>query len=99
MNLPYSIIMYWTIFWQPTVKVQQNTFENTLFKVGSQHLYASFATFRVQIGQLFEAQWNFKLSEAFSFENSDLTIFNHFSKAHCDSNNWPIWTQKMPKEA
>ena len=21
------------------------------------------------------------------------------SKAHCDSNNWPIWTQKIPKEA
>ena len=41
---------------QPTVHVQQNTFEKTLIEVGSSHLYASFGTFCVQIGQLVEAQ-------------------------------------------
>ena len=35
----------------------------------------------------------------FSFENRDLTVFQHFSKAHCASNKWPIWMQKVPKEA
>ena len=39
MNLPYSIRMYWTDFWQPTaVHVQQNIFETTLREVGSSHL-------------------------------------------------------------
>ena len=31
-------------------------------------------------------------STTFSFENSDLSIFQLFSKTHCASNNWPIWT-------
>ena len=35
-------------------------FEKTLTEVGSLHLYASFGTFYVQIGQLFEAQWVFE---------------------------------------
>ena len=54
--------MYWTNFWQPTVHVQQNICEKTLIEVGRAHLYASFGTFCVQIGQLFESQWDFKLS-------------------------------------
>ena len=37
-------------------------------------------------------------STSFSFENSDFTVFIHFSKNHF-SNNWPIWTQKVQKEA
>ena len=41
---------------------------------------------------------NLKLT-TFSFENSDLTVFKHFSKSHCASNNWPMWTKKVPKEA
>ena len=53
---PY-VRMYWTHFWQQTVHVQQNIFE----KVVSSHIYASFGRFCVQIGQLLEAQWNFKL--------------------------------------
>ena len=36
--------------------VQQNIFEKTLKEYGSSHLYASFGTFCVQIGQLFESQ-------------------------------------------
>ena len=35
MNLPYSMRMYWTIFWQPTVHVHKNIFEKTLIEVGS----------------------------------------------------------------
>ena len=38
-------------------------------------------------------------STTFSFENSDFAVFIHFSKTHCTSTNWPIWTQKVPKEA
>ena len=37
-------------------------------KVGSSHLYASFGTFSVEISQLFEAQWDFKLSEEFEID-------------------------------
>ena len=43
-------------------------FEKTLIEVGSSNLYASFNTFCVQIGQLFEAQWDFKLSEELEIE-------------------------------
>ena len=57
MNLLYSISMYWTSFWQPTVQAQQNIFLKPLIEASSSHLYASFGTFCVQIGPLFEAQW------------------------------------------
>ena len=43
-------------FFEPTVRVKQKIFEQTLVEVGSVHLYAFFGTFCVQIGQLFEAQ-------------------------------------------
>ena len=75
-------------------------------EVDSSHLYASFGTFCVQIVQLFEAQWDFKLSE--EFEIYALFIrkqrFYHFKTffkdlLYCASKNWPIWTQKVPKEA
>ena len=59
MNLPSSIRMYWTNFWQPTIHVQQDIFEKTSIEVGNSLLYASFGTFWVQIGQLVEAQWDF----------------------------------------
>ena len=36
-------------------------FEKTLTEVGSLHLYASFGTFYVQIGQLFEAKLIFEV--------------------------------------
>ena len=45
--------------------LQQSIFEKTLIEVGSSHLYASFGIFCVQIGQLFEAQWDLKFSEKF----------------------------------
>ena len=38
------------------VSVLKIIFEKTLIEVGSPHLYASFGTFCVQIGQLFAAQ-------------------------------------------
>ena len=68
MNLPESMHMYWTDFRQPTVHFQQIIFEITFIEVGSSHLYASFGTFWVQIGQLVEAQWDFKLSEEFEID-------------------------------
>ena len=52
--------MYWTNFCQPTVGVQQNIFEQALIKIVSLNLYASFGTFCVQMGQLFESQWAFE---------------------------------------
>ena len=42
--------------------------KKTLISVGSSHLYASFDTFCVQISQLFEAQWDFQLSEEFKID-------------------------------
>ena len=59
----FSICMYWKNIWQPTGLVQQNIFEKTLKEIDCSHFYASFGTFCVQIGQPFEAQWDFKLSE------------------------------------
>ena len=58
--------------------------KKTLIKVGISHICASFGTFCVQIGQLFEAQRDFKHLEEFEIDNknSDLTIFKHFSKTH-----------------
>ena len=38
------------------------------YKICSLNLYASFDTFCFQIGQLFEAQWDFKLSEEFEID-------------------------------
>ena len=37
-------------------------------------------------------------STSFSFKNRDFTVFKHFSKTHCASKKWSIWTQKVPKE-
>ena len=53
------------------------TTKKPLIEIGSSHLYASFGTFCVQNSQLFEAQWDFKLSE--KIENSDFTVFKHFN--------------------
>ena len=44
-------------------------------EVCSSYIYASFGTFYVQIGWLFEAQWDFKLSE--EFEIDDIFLRNH----------------------
>ena len=68
MNLLYSILMYWTNFWQPTIHVQQNICEKTLIKVGSSNLYAPFGTFCVEIVQLLVTQWVFKFSEEFEID-------------------------------
>ena len=76
--------MYWTNFWQPTVHAPQIYFEKTLIKAGSSHLYASFGTFCVQIGQLFEVQWVFEkymkaVKSLISKENDvDLEFYRKF---------------------
>ena len=57
--------LHWTNFWQPTVHVHQHSFEKTLIKVYSLHLYASFGAFCVKIGKLVAAQWVFKHYEEF----------------------------------
>ena len=74
MNLLYSIRMYWTNFWHPTIHVKQYIFEKTVIEVGSSQLYASFGTFCVQVGQSFEAECVFKkclkmVKSMFSKEN------------------------------
>ena len=51
-----NIRMYRTNFRQPTAYVQKNIFGKSPIKVCTPHLYASFGTFYVKIGQLFEAQ-------------------------------------------
>ena len=61
----YNIRTYWANFWQTTVHVQENVFEKTHIEVYSPHLYSSFGSFCVQIGQSFEARRVFKLSEEF----------------------------------
>ena len=55
MNLPYSIRMYWNNFWQLTVHVKF-FFLKKLIQVESLYLCASFGTFCVHIGKLFESQ-------------------------------------------
>ena len=44
-------------------------FWKTVIEVHSSHIYASFGNFYVQIGQLFEAQWDFKLSKKFEIDD------------------------------
>ena len=79
--------MYWTHFWQQTIHVQQNIFEKILIEDGTSHLYASFGTFCVQIGQFLEAQWVFEkcfktLKSLFSKENDvDFEFFRKFKVA------------------
>ena len=73
----------------------------------SPHIYASFGTFFVQIGHSIEVLCVFKHWE--EFEIGDIFLqkrrfvfvlaFFKGSKARCDSHNWPIWTQKVSKEA
>ena len=90
MNLPYYIRMHWTNFWQPTVCVQQNIFEKLWLKLVV-HIYT-----------LLLAPFAFKLVNCLRHNETyerDLSFFKHTSKTHWDSNNWPIWPQKIPKEA
>ena len=68
----------------PTVHALQNIFEKTLIEVGSSHIYVSFGTFCVKIGQLFEAQTVFEkcmktVKSPFSKENYvDFEFFRKF---------------------
>ena len=56
---------WWTNFWQ-ALFMYNNIF---LKKTFSPNLYASFGTFCVQISQLFEAEWVFKLSKEFEIDD------------------------------
>ena len=60
MNPKYFIHMYWTNFCRLTVNFYENTFEKLRRKICSPNIYASFGTFCVKIGQLFESQWAFQ---------------------------------------
>ena len=99
----YNIRMYWTNFCQPTVRVQQNIFEETLIGVGTLQIYTSFGTFCVQIGQLFESQWAFEeclnIDKLLFPKMLPISTSCEFSETRGGSNNRPIWTQKVPKEA
>ena len=69
-NYPvHNVRMYWPNFWLPTVRKQQSIFEKTHIEVYSSHLHASFGTFSVESGQLFEAQWIFEHSQEFEIGN------------------------------
>ena len=97
-----KICIYWTNFWQPTVHVQQKCFEKTFIEACSPHNYASFVTFCVQFGQLFEAQWVFKQSEEFRnrrYFRSMRSIFKHTSKTGCASNDRPKEAQRCGLQA
>ena len=57
----HNIRMYWTNFQRPTAYVQKNIFGKTRIGAYSPHFYASFGTFCIKIGQLFEALWVFEV--------------------------------------
>ena len=101
----HNIRTYWPNFQPPNAHVQQNIFVKTPIEVCSLHLYASFGSFCVQFGKYFTAQWVFEHSEEmrnrrhFPSMTTICWLLKHISKTHCASNNWPIWTQKVPKEA
>ena len=90
MNLPYSIRMYWTNFWQPTAYVQQNIFEETIIEGCNPYLYASFGTFCVQIGQLFASQWVLKQSEEFR-------KWRHFPSMIADFQTYVVQRLTVPR--
>ena len=99
MNLPYSLRMYWT-----TVHAKKNIFEKTLIEIDTSHLYASFGTFYVQIGQLFEAEWVFenckKTVKSLFLKESDVDFefFRKFKVSLCL--DWLTnLDAKVPKEA
>ena len=101
----HNISMYCTSFWQPTVHVQQNVFEKSLVENCSPHLYAFFWHFLRSNWSIIRGTvsiWTFEgipKSTTFPFDDSDLSISKHTLKTHCVSNNWPIWAQKVSKEA
>ena len=78
----YNIRMYWSNFWQLTVHVQLNISEKkTLMKVCRPHLYDSFGTSCVLIGQVFETQWAFE-----ECSNIDKSLFSKENLA-----DWRFW--------
>ena len=77
-------------------------FWKNLYKLVAHIFMLLLAPFTSKLANYSRPTLNFRKnskSTTFSFENSDLSIFQLFSKTHCASNNWPIWTQKVPKEA
>ena len=86
MNLLYSIVCIEQIFDSRPFMYNKTILKNSF--VGSSHLNASFGTFCVQIGQLFETHSEIlkfrknSKSTSFSFENSNFTVFKHFSHAY-----------------
>ena len=104
-NLPYSIRMYWTNFWQPTVHVEQNILEKNLIVVGSSHLYASFGTnLRPNWSFIRDtvSLWRmFKHWQIAGFEGNCRRFRNSSEclKTLCAANNRSIWTKNVPTVA
>ena len=73
--------MYWTNFLQLTVNVKKNIFEKVFVEVWCPHLYASFGTFYVPIGQLLATQRVFKHSEELQYQRHfpSITVIWRFS--------------------
>ena len=69
MNLHYSIRICTKPIFDSRPLINNKIFLKKLIKVGSSHLYASFGTYCVKIGKLFNSQWKFILSE--DFEKDD----------------------------
>ena len=97
--------MHWTNFRQPTDHVQQNIFAKTPIEVCSPHLLRFFWHRLRQNWSFFRGTvrlWSM-------FENRQIAVFEgkcrrfrnfpECLKTHCGANDWPIWTQKVPKEA
>ena len=60
MNPKYFIRIYWTNFWQSAAHVKRSMFGKIPTKICSPNLCASFGTFLVWIGQLFNPPSEFK---------------------------------------
>ena len=72
----YNIVRkYWTNFPQPKLRVQQSISEKTVLQVCTSYIHASFGTFCVRIGKLFEAQVAF--GECLNIDNSLFFCFEN----------------------
>ena len=78
----------------PTVRLQQNIFEKNL-------LLAPFASKLVNYSRHSESLKNVWKWPNRSFWKKMSSILSSYEslKSHCASNRWPIWTQRVPKEA
>ena len=100
MNLPYSIHKTWTNFWQPTkyfCKKSYRSWQLTSLRFFWHLLRPNWSIIRgaVSLWSMFENR-EIALIEGKCrrFRNS-----SECSNTYSAAKNWPIWTQKVPKEA